>query len=291
MNANNRPQSPISPGSGVSGIGGAILTLMFFLPWFSACGVNVSGKDLAFGITVDAGMFGRTTGPAAYPWLALVLLCGIAAVIIALLALFQPSISSRMRSFLMIGTGGAACFLMGIVLLGYVNETSNSVNVIEIEIGFPGALIGALMIAGGAVLDLMAVAGGRARAPGFAPGPPVHSAPVQWQSQPTAPPISPPVGQNRARVHFRSGALAGQSVEVSGDGITIGRSAENHIRIPDTMVSRLHAVIRYAQGRYFLQDQQSTHGILLNGQPIQASVLNDGDVITIGDSEFEFRVQ
>jgi hypothetical protein len=56
------------------------------------------------------------------------------------------------------------------------------------------------------------------------------------------------------------------------------------------MASRHHAVIRHAQGRYFLQDQGSTHGTSLNGRQVQAAALNDGDVIAIGSATFRFRL-
>jgi len=48
--------------------------------------------------------------------------------------------------------------------------------------------------------------------------------------------------------------------------------------------------VRYAQGAYYLQDQGSTLGTLLNGRPIQATVLKNGDQITIGNTRFIFHL-
>jgi hypothetical protein len=65
---------------------------------------------------------------------------------------------------------------------------------------------------------------------------------------------------------------AGQSVEISATNqiVTVGRSSGD-IVLPDKMVSRQHAVIRYAGGRFILMDQ-STNGTFIQydtGQHIQ----------------------
>ena len=86
-----------------------------------------------------------------------------------------------------------------------------------------------------------------------------------------------------------SGQAAGQLTQVTKDTFLIGRGSSCDLRIPDTAISRRHAVIRYAQGRWFIQDHGSTAGTFVNGQPVEATVLSDGDRIRIGDTEFEFR--
>jgi hypothetical protein len=258
---------------------------MFFMPWFSACNINVSGKDLAFGISVNMGMLGSSSGAPVYPWLALVPLCGIGAMLLAL-ANFSPSfVAGRQQPSFMVGTGVVACVILGIVLFGYLRETSSNVNLVRVEYGFPGSIVGAVLILGGALYDMRRgpqriwTPSGSATAQ--------HAAPSQtlWQ----APSMLPPTQEARARLYCKSGALAGQVFELHGDRLTIGRTSENQLRVPDAQASRLHAVIRYAQGRFYLQDQQSTHGTLLNDEPTNASILNDGDRITIGETIFEFR--
>ncbi len=81
---------------------------------------------------------------------------------------------------------------------------------------------------------------------------------------------------------------AGQQIPLSGS-LTIGRAGDNAVRLADTAVSRRHAVIRYAQGRWFIQDQGSTVGTFVNGQRVDATALSNGDRVRIGDTEFEFR--
>jgi hypothetical protein len=94
----------------------------------------------------------------------------------------------------------------------------------------------------------------------------------------------------KAQLIGLTGPWAGRSVAIPTGGLTIGRGATNTLRISDRSVSRQHAVIRYAQGRYYLQDQGSQHGTYVNGQRIDAVPLSLGDCITIGDTEFEFRL-
>lgn len=290
MSDPNRPQFPISLGSGLSGAGGAILTLMFFLPWFSACNLNVSGKDLAFGLSLDMGILGGSSAPPTYPWLALVLVCGLAATGLALAGLVSNGSVGTGRQLAMLAVGALATVLMLFVVFGYFGQAGSSTTVIQVEYGLPSSVAGAVLILVGALMDWQASRTRRAPEPvstaGFSNQPPVATL-----APPAAPPLSSARFAAQAQLMCRSGALAGQSFDLLGDRITIGRSSENQIHIQDGAASRLHAVIRFAQGRYFLQDQQSSHGTLVNGRPIQATAINDGDIITIGETEFEFQVE
>ncbi|MFM8332858.1 MAG: type VI secretion system-associated FHA domain protein TagH [Candidatus Methylumidiphilus sp.] len=78
-------------------------------------------------------------------------------------------------------------------------------------------------------------------------------------------------------------------------GGTIGRSAENHLALPDEdkLVSRHHAEIAYENGAYVLSDT-SSGGTWLRKEGrflTQASVpLADGDQIKIGDYELRARI-
>jgi pSer/pThr/pTyr-binding forkhead associated (FHA) protein len=77
-------------------------------------------------------------------------------------------------------------------------------------------------------------------------------------------------------------------VPVLADGFTIGRGGGNDLNIPDPSVSRQHARLRYAQGAWFIQDQGSTGGILVNDVPVFASRLNSGDRVSIGKTSIIF---
>jgi pSer/pThr/pTyr-binding forkhead associated (FHA) protein len=62
------------------------------------------------------------------------------------------------------------------------------------------------------------------------------------------------------------------------------------IQLHDPKISRQHAMLRLYKGRYFLQDMQSSRGTLVNSQPVQTHLLEDGDQIRLGDSVMIFRV-
>jgi DNA-binding winged helix-turn-helix (wHTH) protein len=76
----------------------------------------------------------------------------------------------------------------------------------------------------------------------------------------------------------------------AGDHV-IGRDQQCAIRLDDTSVSRRHARLRIADdAKAVLEDLQSTNGTLIGRRRVKGQVpLTDGDVVTIGDVELEFR--
>ncbi len=72
---------------------------------------------------------------------------------------------------------------------------------------------------------------------------------------------------------------------------SLGRSTANQIVLPDTKVSRRHALI-HAQGEeeYWLVDLGSSNGTYANGRRVTQPIrLNNGDLITMGDVRLVFR--
>jgi serine phosphatase RsbU (regulator of sigma subunit) len=66
--------------------------------------------------------------------------------------------------------------------------------------------------------------------------------------------------------------------------ITIGRSRENDVFLPDQWLSRHHAEIRMREGTPFLADLGSKNGTLLNGVRVTEECrLRAGDVVTLGE--------
>lgn len=63
--------------------------------------------------------------------------------------------------------------------------------------------------------------------------------------------------------------------------INIGRRSTNHLTIEDPRVSREHAQIRAAYGRYEIFDLASTGGTFVNKKRITQSFLRPGDVISL----------
>ena len=69
--------------------------------------------------------------------------------------------------------------------------------------------------------------------------------------------------------------------------ISVGRKAHNDIQIDDPTVSGDHAVFLVLQHVY-VEDRNSTNGVLLNGKKVSRRQLNHGDAIHIGRHEFKF---
>lgn len=69
----------------------------------------------------------------------------------------------------------------------------------------------------------------------------------------------------------------------------LGRSSESTVIIPDDFVSKQHARITRAKGRYRLEDLGSRNGTFVNGNLVKRPVvLSEGDRIKIGDVIFQF---
>jgi len=89
----------------------------------------------------------------------------------------------------------------------------------------------------------------------------------------------------------RGGGLQeGQRFDLIG-GLSVGRSKEADVRIDDRYASSLHARVFSREGRFFVEDMNSTNGTLLNGATLQGEAdLIDGDHVQIGDTVFRFEV-
>jgi pSer/pThr/pTyr-binding forkhead associated (FHA) protein/tetratricopeptide (TPR) repeat protein len=86
------------------------------------------------------------------------------------------------------------------------------------------------------------------------------------------------------------GPKAGEEFNLEDDEYVIGRSTDNPICIADTSVSRKHIMLRRAGSGWTVSDLGSGNGTLVNGDPIaDETVLANGDVITMGDTEVTFN--
>jgi hypothetical protein len=89
------------------------------------------------------------------------------------------------------------------------------------------------------------------------------------------------------RLYIMSGPHIGQSFEIEGDSLCIGRAPENDIQIRDKFVSRKHLKILRKERGFFIEDLQSKNGTYLNGEQIPPGVeteLREGLPIGIGMS-------
>jgi diguanylate cyclase (GGDEF)-like protein len=76
---------------------------------------------------------------------------------------------------------------------------------------------------------------------------------------------------------------------LEGQRYTVGRS-DADILLPHGLVSRHHADIVWREGQFWVVDNGSTNGTLVNGRRIEEQVLLDGDKIKIGCFDLEFVV-
>jgi hypothetical protein len=92
-------------------------------------------------------------------------------------------------------------------------------------------------------------------------------------------------------LHVQKGPNAGKFFEVSLDTATsIGRAKGNDIVLGDSAVSSQHCRIRPGGGVYEIIDLKSTNGTFLNERRINREKLSAGDLIKIGESVLQFRM-
>jgi pSer/pThr/pTyr-binding forkhead associated (FHA) protein len=92
----------------------------------------------------------------------------------------------------------------------------------------------------------------------------------------------------QGKVKVLNGSLAGKEFDVTRSETTIGAEVGNTIVLEEDTVSRRHATIRFATGQFQISDNRSTNGTRVNGQPIQVTILKDGDTIRLGKCELQF---
>lgn len=88
-----------------------------------------------------------------------------------------------------------------------------------------------------------------------------------------------------AVLRIKSGVLAGQTIEITQDEVSIGRSVENVVALDDPSVSGYHCTILRDGQRYSVRDLGSTNGTALNGVSIRNGRLKSGDVVSVGTVE------
>jgi hypothetical protein len=96
--------------------------------------------------------------------------------------------------------------------------------------------------------------------------------------------------QERPVLAITRGPGAGQVFELSPTSATsIGRSRANDIQVDDVSISGQHCRVRPENGRFVLHDLRSTNGTLVNEKKVSRHVLEEGDVIAIGETSMQFR--
>lgn len=92
-----------------------------------------------------------------------------------------------------------------------------------------------------------------------------------------------------ASITIINGARAGEAHLLKPRGFVIGRSDLCDLRLPnDLAVSSYHARIEQLGERWIIRDLESANGTEVNGIAVQEQPLNDGDTITVGETQFRF---
>jgi len=86
--------------------------------------------------------------------------------------------------------------------------------------------------------------------------------------------------------------LEGRSRMLEGPRAVIGRADDADCTVRDPNVSRRHAELRQGpSGEWEIVDLNSTNGIKVNGRRTTASVLREGDQVTVGTTTFRFGIE
>lgn len=148
---------------------------------------------------------------------------------------------------------------------------------VALKFGFLAVLyLFVLVIARSAIKDLRRTVAPAPDATGF------HAAPAFAEA---------PRGPDGWLIAERGGGLErDQRFDLIG-GLSVGRSKEADVRIEDRYASSIHARVFSREGRFFVEDMNSTNGTLLNGATLQGEAeLIDGDTVQIGDTVFRLEV-
>jgi predicted nucleic acid-binding Zn-ribbon protein len=71
----------------------------------------------------------------------------------------------------------------------------------------------------------------------------------------------------------------------------IGRAPGCELQIDSQAVSRHHAMLLKGTREIIIEDLNSTNGVLVNGRKVTRHVLSDGDLLTIGETQFLCRLK
>jgi tetratricopeptide (TPR) repeat protein len=97
---------------------------------------------------------------------------------------------------------------------------------------------------------------------------------------------------NVASLHIVGEAMD-QTIDLHEQKVQIGRGRDNDIVLPDANkgVSRVHAELRYENGRYVIVDLQSQNGTWLNGRRVERAEVPPGAEIAVGEYRLTLQAE
>ena len=95
----------------------------------------------------------------------------------------------------------------------------------------------------------------------------------------------------RALLLYQEGTAEEQIYPFTGEVLTIGRGRDNDIQIKnDSKVSRFHCKLFRRGNNFYIEDNKSSNGTLVNGELITERRLFGGEEVIIGETFFRFRI-
>ena len=92
-----------------------------------------------------------------------------------------------------------------------------------------------------------------------------------------------------AKLVVISEGFKGQSVELSADVKTVGRSEDNGFQIPEGSISSRHCELATKGEEVLIKDLGSTHGTFLDDKKITEATMKMGQVLRLGSVELRFE--
>ncbi len=93
----------------------------------------------------------------------------------------------------------------------------------------------------------------------------------------------------KGRVTVQKGQAKGKTYPLVGKVVSFGSAPENNIRVLDGGVSGKHAGVAIDDNKFEIVDLGSKNGVLVNGKKTARRFLRNGDIITLGMTEFKFE--
>lgn len=95
-------------------------------------------------------------------------------------------------------------------------------------------------------------------------------------------------GPPHLEVWLDSGSV--RRFDLTGDRVTVGRSATSDVVLDDGQTSRVHAVLEQFAGAWVVRDVGSRNGTFVNGRAVDGQAgLRDGDELRVGRTVFVMR--
>ena len=87
------------------------------------------------------------------------------------------------------------------------------------------------------------------------------------------------------RLVAQSPEFAGQTFDLAGPEITVGRVADNKVQVEHASVSGHHAILKIDALDYVIKDLDSTNGTRINGERVTQQKLRRNDILRFGNIE------